>query len=149
MKDNTEHIRRIISQYDGVEFIPLRVQDAFDPNWWNKRDRELDLSSIGVNLTSEGILRNLLPSSFIANNVTRSPSLSYNPSFIPTRISMQLSLLPPNRHRSLICFTNPYSSAPLPHCSPTFMFTYCSRHISYNSCCFTYLEYFSRRWIPC
>ena len=96
MKDNTEHIRRIISQYDGVEFIPLRVQDAFDPNWWNKRDRELDLSSIGVNLTSEGILSIVLPSSFIANNVTRSPSLSYNPSFVPTRISTQLSLLPPN-----------------------------------------------------
>ncbi|KAK7691100.1 hypothetical protein QCA50_006203 [Cerrena zonata] len=56
MKDNTEDIRHSIERYKGLEFTPLRAQDAFDPSWWAKTDREFDLSHMGVDLTSEDLL---------------------------------------------------------------------------------------------
>ncbi|CAL1716186.1 unnamed protein product [Somion occarium] len=61
MKDNTESIRCAVEQYDGVELISLRVQDAFDPNWWNTTDRSIDLTHFGVNLTSEELLLSSIP----------------------------------------------------------------------------------------
>lgn len=56
MKDNTASICHALARYEGLEFIPLRAQDAFDPDWWGKTNQGLDFSHIGVDLTSEGIL---------------------------------------------------------------------------------------------
>ncbi|KAI0091212.1 hypothetical protein BDY19DRAFT_1033438 [Irpex rosettiformis] len=36
-KDRTTEIQNVIDQMDGVEFLPIRLQDAFDFAWWNKR----------------------------------------------------------------------------------------------------------------
>jgi len=34
--DRTAQIRDAVARYDGYEFIPLRVQDAFDRSWWER-----------------------------------------------------------------------------------------------------------------
>ncbi|TFY82833.1 hypothetical protein EWM64_g1175 [Hericium alpestre] len=34
MRDRTEEVRSAVNQYEGFEFIPLRIQDAFDRTWW-------------------------------------------------------------------------------------------------------------------
>lgn len=34
MRDRTAEIEAAVGRYEGFEFIPLRIQDAFDPCWW-------------------------------------------------------------------------------------------------------------------
>ncbi|KZV68309.1 hypothetical protein PENSPDRAFT_754241 [Peniophora sp. CONT] len=34
MRDRTQDMRDAVAAYDGVDFVPLRIQDAFDPDWW-------------------------------------------------------------------------------------------------------------------
>lgn len=36
MKDRTDKIRSVVAQYPGVEFHSLRIEDAFDPSWWQR-----------------------------------------------------------------------------------------------------------------
>lgn len=58
-KDKTEEIRSIVESYPGspFEFIPLRLEDAFDPAWWARVGRG-NLSgsarSLGLDMTNEG-----------------------------------------------------------------------------------------------
>ena len=58
-KDRIEKIRSIVESYAGspFEFIPLRLEDAFDPKWWVRIGRE-NLSesarSLGLDMTDEG-----------------------------------------------------------------------------------------------
>lgn len=56
MKDNTEEIRKTVCDYEGVEIISLRVQDAFDSDWWRRIGQVPDLSSLTVNLSDGGEL---------------------------------------------------------------------------------------------
>jgi cytoplasmic tRNA 2-thiolation protein 2 len=56
MRDRTDEVRKVVERYDGFEFVPLRIEDAFDSRWWASvggRDqiRERDL---GVDLSDEG-----------------------------------------------------------------------------------------------
>ncbi|KAI9440065.1 hypothetical protein H4582DRAFT_2216897 [Lactarius indigo] len=34
--DRTEQIRETVARYEGFEFIPMRMQDAFDRGWWER-----------------------------------------------------------------------------------------------------------------
>ncbi|KAF8501502.1 hypothetical protein F5888DRAFT_1238229 [Russula emetica] len=34
--DRTAQIREAVARYEGFEFIPVRVQDAFDQSWWER-----------------------------------------------------------------------------------------------------------------
>ena len=34
--DQTVRIREAVARYDGCEFIPVRMQDAFDRSWWER-----------------------------------------------------------------------------------------------------------------
>lgn len=58
-KHRTEEIRSIVESYAGspFEFISLRLEDAFDPEWWI-RVGEGSLSesarSLGLDITDEG-----------------------------------------------------------------------------------------------
>src|SRR6266702_5113098 len=36
MSDRTEQIREVVARYEGFEFIPVRMQDAFDRGWWER-----------------------------------------------------------------------------------------------------------------
>lgn len=55
MRDRTDEVRTVVEGYDRFEFIPLRIEDAFDSSWWEKTGgRPLGLD-LGVNITNEGL----------------------------------------------------------------------------------------------
>ncbi len=52
MKDRTEQIRTAVASYNSLDFIPLRLEDAFDNSWWksvggrpSSSELEIDLST--------------------------------------------------------------------------------------------------------
>lgn len=58
-KDKTEEIRSLVESYAGspFEFLPLRLEDAFDPEWWVRVSggRLSDSArSLGLDITNEG-----------------------------------------------------------------------------------------------
>lgn len=36
MRDSTADIRAIVESYNVFEFVPLKLEDAFDPSWWDR-----------------------------------------------------------------------------------------------------------------
>ncbi|KAK2460330.1 hypothetical protein APHAL10511_007719 [Amanita phalloides] len=68
-RDGTEDIRKVVQQYENVEFIPLHIENAFDNGWWlghggsaEFSDIALDMSDEGLSLASESRVRSLSPS---------------------------------------------------------------------------------------
>lgn len=58
-KDRTEEIRSIVENYAGspFDFIPLRLEDAFDPEWWVRVGTgglSESARSLGLDMTDEG-----------------------------------------------------------------------------------------------
>ncbi|KAG6851099.1 hypothetical protein H0H93_000979 [Arthromyces matolae] len=55
--DRTEDIRAAVQQYEGLVFLPLRIEDAFSLNWWENniggKPHEKDL---GIDITNEVLL---------------------------------------------------------------------------------------------
>ncbi|KAI9057286.1 hypothetical protein FKP32DRAFT_1638041, partial [Trametes sanguinea] len=62
MKDRTEEITRHMQRYDGLDFVSLRIQDAFDPLWWERVGGKPLSSNIGVSLADEGLFLQSLSS---------------------------------------------------------------------------------------
>lgn len=54
MRDRTAEIRAIVMQYEGFEFIPLRIEDAFDNAWWESTGGRPVNLDVGVDMTHEG-----------------------------------------------------------------------------------------------
>ncbi|KAH9002880.1 hypothetical protein EDB86DRAFT_83120 [Lactarius hatsudake] len=46
--DRTKQIREAVARYEGFEFIPVRMQDAFDRGWWQRVSGIADPSLIDV-----------------------------------------------------------------------------------------------------
>ncbi|TCD65230.1 hypothetical protein EIP91_002938 [Steccherinum ochraceum] len=53
MVERMSDVRAIMEGYGGFEFVPLRIQDAFDPCWWKKIGR--DPVNLGVDMTDEAL----------------------------------------------------------------------------------------------
>lgn len=57
-KDRTDEIKAVVESYPGTpfEFIPLRLEDAFDPLWWKQVAGDLSTSalSLGLDMRNEG-----------------------------------------------------------------------------------------------
>ncbi len=53
MDDRTDEIARFVSRYDELDFVPLRIQHAFDRTWWERMGRSTSFSDIGVDLADE------------------------------------------------------------------------------------------------
>jgi cytoplasmic tRNA 2-thiolation protein 2 len=52
MKDRTEDVRKMASRYDEVEFIPLRLENAFDTAWWSNVGGEHNDKTLHVGLNN-------------------------------------------------------------------------------------------------
>ncbi|PCH42562.1 hypothetical protein WOLCODRAFT_137967 [Wolfiporia cocos MD-104 SS10] len=63
MKDRTPEVAQLVAQHDGLEFIPLRIQDAFDSSWWARAHSSPGRIDLGVDLTNEELFLNSVPSS--------------------------------------------------------------------------------------
>ena len=54
MKDRTDEIAQFVSRYEDLDFVPLRIQGAFDRTWWDKTGGSASFSDLGVSLSDEG-----------------------------------------------------------------------------------------------
>ncbi|CAE6515985.1 unnamed protein product [Rhizoctonia solani] len=59
--NRTEDARRLVARYPRFEFIPLRIENAFDPSWAESVGLPLRHGPVGVNLDSEDIPATRLP----------------------------------------------------------------------------------------
>ncbi|KAI8980098.1 hypothetical protein BD414DRAFT_444483 [Trametes punicea] len=62
MKDRTEEIASHMKRYDDLDFVMLRIQDAFDRSWWERVGGQHCPSQIGVSLADEGLFLQSLSS---------------------------------------------------------------------------------------
>ncbi|KZT19031.1 hypothetical protein NEOLEDRAFT_1124699 [Neolentinus lepideus HHB14362 ss-1] len=61
MRDRTDDVRRVVESYDGFEFVPMRVEDAFDERWWESVGGRPVEGQLGVDVMNEDLI--LSPSS--------------------------------------------------------------------------------------
>lgn len=61
MKDHTDEIARFVGQYDDLDFVPLRIQDAFDRVWWEKIGGKKPAFAKGASLADEGACSTCIP----------------------------------------------------------------------------------------
>jgi cytoplasmic tRNA 2-thiolation protein 2 len=54
MRDRTDEVRAIVEQYKGIEFVPFRIENAFDPSWWELVGGSPIRQNLGVDVTNEG-----------------------------------------------------------------------------------------------
>ncbi|KAI0368663.1 hypothetical protein BV20DRAFT_998401 [Pilatotrama ljubarskyi] len=62
MKDRTDEIAQAVKRYDELDFMPLRIQDAFDRSWWERIGGRPLPSELGVSLVDEALLLESLSS---------------------------------------------------------------------------------------
>ncbi|TFY59306.1 hypothetical protein EVJ58_g5853 [Rhodofomes roseus] len=53
MRDRTPDVEQYVATYEGLDFVSLRLQDAFDPNWWNAVHASSDDQRFAADMTSE------------------------------------------------------------------------------------------------
>lgn len=56
MRDRTDEVQAIIKKYDAFEFVPLRIEDAFDASWWEKAGGSPIDYDLGAGFANEGTL---------------------------------------------------------------------------------------------
>ena len=54
MRDRTPDVERLVAKYKGLDFVPLRIQDAFSAEWWGKVHASREEASFSVDMSSEG-----------------------------------------------------------------------------------------------
>ncbi|EIW57454.1 uncharacterized protein TRAVEDRAFT_72547 [Trametes versicolor FP-101664 SS1] len=62
MKDRSDEIAQSVARYDDLEFVSLRIQDAFDPSWWERTGGKPYPPELGVTLGDEALLLGSLSS---------------------------------------------------------------------------------------
>ncbi|PIL35675.1 hypothetical protein GSI_02405 [Ganoderma sinense ZZ0214-1] len=55
MTDKTEAVANLVSRYDELELVALRIRDAFDPSWWERVRGKPAFSEIGVSLADQAL----------------------------------------------------------------------------------------------
>ncbi|KAG5652117.1 hypothetical protein H0H81_006254 [Sphagnurus paluster] len=55
-RDRTEHVRRVVAAYDRLEFVPLRVEDAFSSAWWARVGGAPASKDLGVDITNQDLI---------------------------------------------------------------------------------------------
>jgi cytoplasmic tRNA 2-thiolation protein 2 len=55
MPDRTDDIRKVVAAYDSLDFVSLRIEDAFDDAWWDAiGGRQTHMQSLSVDMTGQG-----------------------------------------------------------------------------------------------
>lgn len=89
MRDRTDDVRRIVERYDDLEFVPLRIEDAFDESWWESVGGKPAKGQLGVDVTNEDLIlspcsRNGTPLSALCNYLSSLPAPTAIPSTLQT-----------------------------------------------------------------
>ncbi|KAJ7773305.1 hypothetical protein B0H16DRAFT_1511829 [Mycena metata] len=55
-RDRTEEVRAAVERYEHFNFLPLRLEDAFDDAWWDKMGGRPAASRLSVDLANEDLV---------------------------------------------------------------------------------------------
>ncbi|KAJ6619784.1 hypothetical protein B0H10DRAFT_2024969 [Mycena sp. CBHHK59/15] len=55
-RDRTDEVRAVVEQYGHFEFMPIRIEDAFNDLWWEKVGGRRSPSHLSVNLSNEELI---------------------------------------------------------------------------------------------
>ncbi|KAG1762725.1 hypothetical protein EDD22DRAFT_778047 [Suillus occidentalis] len=66
MQDMTEDIRSVVERYPSFDFVPLRLEDAFDESWWTNVSGSNSTPQVCLELSKEGLITDGL---YVASNV--------------------------------------------------------------------------------
>lgn len=100
MKDRTDQIRTVVASYGSLDFIPLRLEDAFDNSWWKSVGGRPSSSELEVDLSNEDICISSLSKENISDPVT---SLQTFLSSLPTQTAISRAV--PTLIRILLLYT--------------------------------------------
>ncbi|KZT06167.1 uncharacterized protein LAESUDRAFT_701114 [Laetiporus sulphureus 93-53] len=56
IEDRTADVEQLVERYSEIEFIPLRLQDAFDRRWWERIQYKAESINAAIDLTDEELL---------------------------------------------------------------------------------------------
>ncbi|KAI0649242.1 hypothetical protein C8Q79DRAFT_1085802 [Trametes meyenii] len=62
MQDRTDEITHHMKRYGDIDFVALRIQDAFDPTWWDRVGGKPYSKELGVSVAEEGLFLESLSS---------------------------------------------------------------------------------------
>ncbi|KAK1226576.1 Cytoplasmic tRNA 2-thiolation protein 2 [Marasmius sp. AFHP31] len=94
-KDRTEEIREVVESYKSFEFIHLRLEDAFDEQWWEKVDGT-PTGDLGIDPSNEALLMSELsneetdPVQRLRSYISALPTPTAIPSAIQTLVRLLL-----------------------------------------------------------
>ncbi|KIL67622.1 hypothetical protein M378DRAFT_73256 [Amanita muscaria Koide BX008] len=54
-KDRTEEVRSVLKQYENIDLILLRIEDAFDPGWWAHNGGDAVNMNLGLDMSNEDL----------------------------------------------------------------------------------------------
>ena len=62
MRDRTDEMRDlVVSNFPQLEFIPARLEDAFDDTWWKKMGAKPANQAFNIDMSNEGNLHLIWP----------------------------------------------------------------------------------------
>ncbi|KAG6335670.1 hypothetical protein ID866_3428 [Astraeus odoratus] len=83
-RDRTNEIRSVVASYANFEFLPLRLEDAFDRSWWSRVSNATDGSLLALELGKDGLLMEDLGFLSLSNNYTPTDALRAFLAALPT-----------------------------------------------------------------
>ncbi|KAK0469650.1 uncharacterized protein EV420DRAFT_1495894 [Desarmillaria tabescens] len=100
MRDRTEQIRAAVTNYSALDFIPLRLENAFDNSWWESVGGRPPSSELQVDLSNEDICISSFSTETVEDPVT---SLRTFLSSLPTQTAVSRAV--PTLIRILLLYT--------------------------------------------
>lgn len=103
MQDRTEDIRSVVERYPSFDFVPLRIEDAFDGSWWTKVSRPNTTPQVWLELSKDGLITDGLHVTFDVTSLTPVEAMRSYLSSLPTQTAISSALQ--NLTRVLILHT--------------------------------------------
>jgi cytoplasmic tRNA 2-thiolation protein 2 len=103
MQDRTEDIRSVVERYPSFDFVPLRIEDAFDGSWWTKVSGSSSTPQVWLELSKEGLITDGLHVASEVTDLTPVEALRLYLSSLPTQTAISSALQ--NLTRVLILHT--------------------------------------------
>ncbi|KAG1775909.1 hypothetical protein EV702DRAFT_1198813 [Suillus placidus] len=103
MQDRTEDIRSVVERYPSFDFVPLRIEDAFDGSWWTKVSGLKSTPQVWLELSKEGLLTDDLHVASQVTGLTPVEAMRSYLSSLPTQTAISSALQ--NLARVLILHT--------------------------------------------
>ena len=54
MRDRTEDIRSVVSSYESLDFVAVRLENAFDDAWWQSVGGKPSPPDLRIDISHEG-----------------------------------------------------------------------------------------------